>query len=289
VLSTNLNNIRAYYYLAKPGIVYGNVLSAVAGYLFIAKSNLDPTTFIAMVFGIAYVIGSACVLNNYFDRNIDAKMPRTSKRALVTGKISIRNALIYSAVLGVLGFGLLIAKTNWLTVIIGLIGYIDYIVVYGYAKRRTNYSTSLGSISGSAAIVAGYTTYTNKFDGAAIALFLIMVFWQMAHFHAIALYRLKDYKAAGVTTLPFRKGLKFTRTSIQLYIIAFTLATILLVVLRKIGYSYAVVMIIVGSVWFRIGLDHKLEPTIWAKRMFKFSLVVLLIFSALLCLNVVLP
>ena len=284
-----MNKARAYYYLTKPGIVYGNVLSAIAGYLFIAKANFDLLTFISMVFGIAYVIGSACVLNNYFDRNIDAKMFRTKYRALVTGKISTRNALIYSAVLGGLGFGLLIAKTNWLTVIVGLIGYIDYVIVYGYTKRRTNYSTSLGSISGSAAIVAGYTTFTNKLDATAVALFLIMVFWQMAHFHAIALYRIKDYKAAGIMTLPFRKGPKFTRISIQLYIIAFMLATIQLVVLRKIGYIYAAIMIVVGSVWFYISLDQQLDHTLWAKRMFKFSLIVLLCLSVLLCLNVFLP
>lgn len=257
--------------------------------MFIARSDFDLLTFSGMLIGICLVIGSACVVNNYLDRNLDAKMERTSKRALVVGKISKTNALIYAATLGIVGFASLIIFTNWLTVFIGFIGYIDYIVIYGLAKRYTNFGTGLGSISGSAALVAGYTTYTNHFGKAALILFFIMVFWQMAHFHSIALYRLKDYKAAGLPVLPVQKGEAYTRLLIRIYIICFLISALLLGAFSETSDSYLIVMTLISLYWIYKSLDNKLEHSLWAKQMFKLSLVVLLVFSALLCLNFVLP
>ena len=203
--------IKTYYLLTKPGIIYGNSINTAGGFLLAAKGVIDPLLFLAALIGTAFVIGSACVFNNYIDREIDEKMARTKKRALVTGDIPVKNALIFGTLLGILGFLILFSYTNLLTGVIGVIGVVMYVVVYGYFKRRTVHGTLIGSISGAIPPVAGYTAVTNLIDTGAILLFLILVFWQMPHFYAIAVYRIEDYKKAGIPVLSVVKGIPTTK------------------------------------------------------------------------------
>src|SRR5579871_4902777 len=161
---------KAYYYLIKPGIVYSNMLAAIAGFFLAARGNVSVSLLLALIFGLGLVIASACVFNNYFDREIDAKMDRTQNRALVQKIIHTQNALVYGFILGLLGFISLIFFTNLLTAFIGFIGFIFYVFLYTFGKRRTVYGTLIGSISGAVPPVAGYCAVTNHFDFAAFLL-----------------------------------------------------------------------------------------------------------------------
>jgi protoheme IX farnesyltransferase len=76
-----LSTIKNYYYMTKPGIVRGNVLTVIAGFLLASRGQIDLWTFVGVVLGTALVIASACVANNYIDRHIDKKMERTKKRS----------------------------------------------------------------------------------------------------------------------------------------------------------------------------------------------------------------
>src|SRR6185437_15910501 len=93
----------AYYRLAKPGIVYGNLLVGIAGFLYAASGHVNWMLFIYAMLGLSLVIASACVFNNYYDRDIDKKMLRTATRALASGDISNKNALWYATILGLIG------------------------------------------------------------------------------------------------------------------------------------------------------------------------------------------
>ena len=283
--------IKTYYLLTKPGIIYGNSINTAGGFLLAAKGVIDPLLFLAALIGTAFVIGSACVFNNYIDREIDEKMARTKKRALVTGDIPVKNALIFGTLLGILGFLILFSYTNLLTGVIGVIGVVMYVVVYGYFKRRTVHGTLIGSISGAIPPVAGYTAVTNLIDTGAILLFLILVFWQMPHFYAIAVYRLEDYKKAGIPVLSVVKGISTTKKQILFYTAGFILASLLLSFFGYTGYTYAIVIGILGLWWLKMAIDgFKTENDIqWARKVFKFSLIVTLVFSALISLEVVLP
>ena len=283
--------IKTYYLLTKPGIIYGNSINTAGGFLLAAKGVIDPLLFLAALIGTAFVIGSACVFNNYIDREIDEKMARTKKRALVTGDIPVKNALIFGTLLGILGFLILFSYTNLLTGVIGVIGVVMYVVVYGYFKRRTVHGTLIGSISGAIPPVAGYTAVTNSVDTGAILLFLILVFWQMPHFYAIAVYRLEDYKKAGIPVLSVVKGISTTKKQILFYTAGFILASLLLSFFGYTGYTYAIVIGILGLWWLIMVIDgFKTENDIqWARKVFKFSLIVTLVFSALISLEVVLP
>ncbi len=284
-----MKNLKAYYRLAKPGIVYGNVLSAAAGFFLATKFGVDYGLLLAVLVGITLVIASACVFNNYFDINIDSKMDRTKQRALVTGLISKRDALIYATNLGILGFLILGFFTNGLTVLVGIVGYVDYVILYGIAKRRSNYSTIIGSISGSASLVAGYVAVSNSFDSTAWVLFFTLVFWQMAHFHAIALRRIKDYRNAGINVLPVVKGEDSTKFVIKMYVVGFAMSSTLLFVLGAVGYIYLLTMLVLCWLWLsKIQMEY-VDNEEWARVVFKFSLYVLLVFCSLLIFNPILP
>ncbi len=218
-------------------------------------------------------------------------MARTKKRALVTGFISGRNALVYATILGIIGFALLIGLTNILTVIIGLTGFVFYVIIYGLGKRKSVHGTIIGTIPGAAPIVAGYCAVTGRFDGAAAILFFIMVFWQMPHFYGIALARLEDYTAAGIPLLPVKRGADVTKRQILLYILGFIISTTALSIFGYTGIIFAIIMGIMGLYWLIRGLrEYKLYPDeVWGRKMFLRSLVALLLLSLLLSLSVVLP
>ncbi|HET7320667.1 MAG TPA: heme o synthase [Candidatus Saccharimonadales bacterium] len=283
--------LRTYYYLAKPGIVYGNILSTCAGFLLAANGHIKLSLFTATISGTALVIASACVVNNYIDREIDEKMERTRKRAIVSGAVSPAGAFIYAGLLGVIGFTALAISTNWLTFAVGATGYFFYVVVYGTAKRTTIYGTIIGSISGSMPLVAGYTAVTDRLDGGALLLFLLMTVWQMPHFYAIAIYRLKDYQAAGLPVWPVKRGIRSTKRQIILFIALFTIISARLSLGGHTGKTYLAATVLLGLAWLykgALGIKTK-DDAKWARGMFGFSLVVLLGMCAALSLNAWLP
>lgn len=265
-----------YYQLAKPGIIYANVLTALAGYLFGSKWQVQAGTFIALLVGTSLVIGGAAVCNNIMDRNIDTVMKRTKKRALVTGEISLPTARLYAAALTLIGFGILTHWTNWIVVLIGLIGFVDYVWAYGWAKRHNPYSTLIGSISGSTSIVAGYSAATGRFDTGAWLLFAILTFWQMPHFYAIAMYRRADYKAAHLPVMPVIRSTSTAKLRVMIYTVAFIVASVLLTTTGYAGMSSGIILFVLGAAWLVKGLQTYTENdgVAWGKRMFLFSLVV---------------
>lgn len=283
--------IKAYYTLAKPGIIYGNAVTAVAGFFVASKGHFPFVIFLAMLVGISLVMASGCVFNNYMDREIDQKMARTKNRALVKGTISARNALIYATILGLLGALVLGLWTNPLTLLIAFIGFFVYVVLYGISKRRSPFGTIVGSIAGAVPPVVGYTAVSNHFDVAALILFLILVLWQMPHFYAIAIFRSDEYAAADLPVLPLKKGLPETKRQIILYTFAFLVATILLTVFQVTGFTYLALFLPLGIAWLYLGFQgFKADnDKVWARSMFRFSLIVLTALCVIMAIGVVLP
>jgi len=283
--------LKTYYRLNKPGIIYGNALTLTGGFLLASKGHIDLITYLAVLAGTVLVIASACVLNNYIDRDIDKLMARTEKRALAQGTISGRAALSFATVLGITGFVILMIWTNRLTVIIGAIALIDYVVLYGYAKRHSWHGTLVGTVAGSAPIVAGYVAVTNSFDVGALLLCLILATWQMAHFYAIAMYRTKDYKAAGIPVISVVKGMNITKLQIMCYIVASSLATASLTGFGYTGITFLLVMTALGTFWFWRGARTYATAAAdsWGRQMFGVSLIVLLGLSLMLSVGSQLP
>ncbi|CAL5245357.1 hypothetical protein PASLES2_20830 [Pseudomonas aeruginosa] len=146
----------------------------------------------------------------------------------MTGQISLKAALAHGLVLGVAGFGLLWWRTNPLTTALAGFGYFVYVGLYSlWFKRRSQYGTLVGSLSGAMPPVVGYCAVIGEFDAGNAALAagdLLPV--GMPHSYAIAIFRLKDYEAAGIPVLPVARGIAVTKIHIVLYILAFMAATL---------------------------------------------------------------
>ena len=274
--------MRDFYQLTKPGIIRGNLITCTAGFFLASQGRIDWWLFVAALAGLSLVIGSGCVFNNYIDRGIDAKMARTKTRALVQGRISNQSALIYGSVLLVLGLGTLGLGTNGLTALIALSGWFFYVVVYSIWKRRSVYSTIVGSVAGAVPPVVGYTAVSGQLDSAAVTLFAILVLWQMPHFYAIGIRRRKEYAAAGIPILPVKQSIQVAKINILLYILGFTAAASLLTAYDYATNFYLAIALVLGLWWLSAGIKgfSTKDDVGWAKRMFRISLVVITGLSA---------
>ena len=285
---------KKYYSLTKPGVLYGNVITGVAGFLLAAGhfKRFDLGLFVAAIGGMTLVIASACVLNNYLDRDIDRIMERTKSRAVASGAIGGRGAVLFSMVLGVLGVAVLALFVNWLVVAIGVIGFVDYVWLYGaLAKRRSPHGTLVGSVSGAMPILAGYVAVADRLDIAALLIFLALSFWQLPEFYSISIYRRKEYKAAGVPVISVVNGVDNTVKQIFVYTLLFATASLLLTPSDYTGLVYFVIMALFDAYWLRLaaqGLTTSNKEA-WARRMFHASLIVLIVFSVMLAVGPLLP
>jgi len=267
-----------YYLLTKPGILLGNLVPFAAGFLLASKGSFNPWLFIVTVIGLTLIMASSCVFNNYINRHVDKKMERTKKRALVTGLISARHAIIYAVILGLAGFVLLYTYTNVLTVAVAALGFFVYVVLYSILKGHTIYGTAIGSVSGAVPPIVGYCAVSNQLDAGAWVLFAMLVLWQMPHFFAIAVYHFDDYKKAELPLLPIVKGMMRTKIQMMLYIAAFLVASLLLTAFEYTGYVYLGVAMSVGLAWLGLcvkGFSSE-DDQLWGRRMFQMSLVVIM-------------
>jgi protoheme IX farnesyltransferase len=278
---------KAYYQLTKPGIIYGNALPAIAGFLLASQGHFDIRLFLSMLIGLSLVIASGCVFNNIYDADIDARMDRTKNRAIVTGTISKKNAIYFGTIL--IGFGCfaLVLLTNGAALFAAAVGFAVYVYLYTPLKRKTSWATLIGAVAGATPPVVGYVSVTNNYDAGALILFLILVFWQMPHFYAIAIRRLEDYKAANIPVLPLTKGVKFTKIAMLFYCAAFIIAAIHLTIYKYTGNVYAIIVLILGLSWLTIGISGftSADDKKWAKKMFLFSLILLTVLCVIISID----
>lgn len=275
--------IKSYLSLTKPGIIFGNMVTAVAGFALASQGQFHSGLLIETLLGLSLIIASACVINNYQDRAVDEKMMRTKNRPLVTGAVPVRSALCFAVLLAALGMATLLFYTSFLTLAIALFGYLVYIVPYKFWKYRSYYGTVVGSLAGGVPPAVGYCAVCNRLDLAAGLIFLAVVLWQMPHFFAIAMYRIEDYAAAGLPVLPLVKGAGVTKVQMLVYICAFLCVEILLTLFGYTGYAFLGVASALGIIWIWLSLQgfrKNSDDKLWARKMFFYSLISITCLSA---------
>lgn len=279
--------LKKYLSLTKPGIILGNAATTTAAFFLASRGRNDIRLLFFVLFGLSCIIASACLLNNYMDREIDKKMARTKNRAFAIGSVSVRSGMIFSAVLGISGSLVLIFFTNLISVFAALLGFIVYVLLYSRLKYRSTSATLVGSISGAVPPVVGYCAVSNRLDAGVIILFMMLVIWQMPHFFSSAILRREDYAAASIPILPVIKGIHFTKVSMLVYIAVFIVVSTMLTLLGYTGFSYLVIAVLIGLSWLVLclkGLKQN-DDHIWARNMFHLSLAVLLVLCVAISLD----
>lgn len=290
IASRNITALtKVYLLLTKPGIILGNIITMAGGFFLAARGQFDWFQLFLSMVALAMVIASAAICNNYIDRELDQKMERTKNRGFAQGSLSVAVALLLALFLVVIGTALLIRFTNLLTASIAITGFIVYVFVYSFVKPRTTFGTIIGSIAGAIPPVVGYCSISNQFDLAALLLFAMLVTWQIPHFFAIAIYRLEDYKAAGLPLLPLVKGMKRTKIEMAFYTFFFAIVSSSLWWYQYLNTSYLLLSLYVSSFWFVLSLKgfKAKDEKKWGRQMFLFSLVVILSLSLMIPFSVI--
>lgn len=273
--------------LFKPGIILGNLITFLGGFFLITKKNYSSNLLYSSILGIVLVIGSSCLFNNIFDCDIDIYMQRTKNRFLCfhNSKFLIFYLYIVSFFMLFLGFFILYKYVNYISAIISMIGFIVYIIIYTvYLKRRSVYSTIIGSISGSIPPIIGYVSANDKLDVFCLILFFIFSFWQIAHFYSISIFRMIDYKKAKIPVISILYGITYTKNEIIFNIFGLMFSNFLFFVLECVGlfYFYITNLSILFWLIFSIYGLSIYSIRIWSKIMFFLSILVIFLESSLM-------
>ena len=287
-----IEKIKNFLLVAKPGIIFGNLVTAVGGFLLASRGRIDITILLPTITGISLVVASGCVLNNCLDRDIDRKMARTCNRVLAQRLMSPGVAVFYAMFLGISGTALLWAAASMLSVVIVLTGFGIYVGVYSlFLKRNSVYATLIGSLAGATPPLAGYCAVNNRFDMGAVILLSIFSLWQIPHSYAISIFRYDDYAAAAIPVLPVKQEMPIVKRHIVGYILAFMVATLTLSFGGYAGYSYLAVAATLGLLWLYMALTgfKASNDRLWAKKLFTFSLITIFILSVMMSIDFTVP
>lgn len=281
--------LKKYLLITKPGIIFGNLIAVIGGFFLASQGHFDFAKLIAVMIGTSLVVASGCVFNNYVDRDIDSVMERTKNRVMVKGLMSPTIALTYGTVLGIAGALVLHFFTNDLALGFALMGFVVYVGLYTlYFKRKSEYGTIVGSLSGAAPPVIGYCAASGYFDLGAALLLLIFCLWQMPHSYAIAIFRFSDYKAADIPILPVKRGVAIAKRHIVGYIVAFGAAAISLYICDYAGIGFLIVTGLISVYWLVVAIKDysKANEVQWARRLFVVSILAITVLSLMMSFEV---
>ncbi len=280
--------LRQFYALTKPRVVQLIVFCALIGMVLAVPgipSWADLQRGLLACIGIWLVAGAAAAFNCLVEKGIDAKMKRTAWRPTARGELSDRQALIFSAVLCAAGSVLLWFTVNPLTMWLTFATFVGYAVVYTVIlKPLTPQNIVIGGASGAMPPVLGWAAMTDNVGPEALILFLIIFLWTPPHFWALALYRVEDYRKAGLPMLPVTHGNEFTRLQILLYTFVLFAGCLMPFAYGMSGWLYLAVAVAVslGFCGYAFALWRHYSDAL-ARRTFRFSLIHLsVLFAALL-------
>ncbi|RYG74047.1 protoheme IX farnesyltransferase [Lentibacillus lipolyticus] len=262
--------------LIKVGIVNSNLITTFAGFwLAVYFTNTAFTAnwdiFLLTMAGSALVIAGGCIMNNWYDADIDPVMSRTKTRPSVTGSIPRGRILMMGVATSAAGHVLLLFTTVEAAVI-AFLGWFTYVVLYTmWSKRRYTLNTAVGSFSGAVPPLIGWAAVDPGLHTTAFILFLIMFIWQTPHFLALAMKKTKEYKAAGVPMLPAVHGFEMTKRQIAVYIAClFPLPFFM----GELGTLFMVIATLLNIGWLAIGISgfFTRNDLKWANMIFVYSL-----------------
>ena len=278
------DSIRAYIELTKPYIVILLVFTCVTSMIVGANGLPSVDIIFFTIIGGILSSGGSSAINQYIDREMDAKMMRTARRPIPSGRIEPINALIFG--LSMVAWSVLVLGifVNWLAAGLAFLGSIYYVVLYTLIlKRNTVVNIVIGGGAGAIPVLVGWAAATGTLDPQAFILFAIVFYWTPPHSWALAIMVNKDYAAANVPMMPVARGEKVTRYqilfySIQLVVITLIPALMLLLpnapVMLEGIYLLSAILLGGGLIWLSVKLIRVADKAM-ARTVYKYSSVYL--------------
>lgn len=278
-------SLRAYWTLCKPRVVMLMLITSIVAMCLASPDGLPWHALFWGNLGIALAAAAAASINHVADQRIDAVMQRTQRRPLVKGVLQEWQALLFAAVLTVLGLSILYFQVNFLCAILTFASLIGYAVIYTmYLKRATPHNIVIGGLAGAAPPLLGWVAVTGHAGLGGWLLLLIIFLWTPPHFWALAIARRDEYAKAKIPMLPVTHGVEHTKTQIIVYTMLLVIASFLPFIFGQSGALYAIVVLFFSSYYLYdvCRLKRSDNPAL-PMRSFRFSIIYLfVIFMALL-------
>jgi protoheme IX farnesyltransferase len=253
--------------LTKPRVVLMVLVTTLVGYHVGLAGSADYVRMTHLVIGTLLAAGGTLTLNQYRERELDARMDRTRARPLPAGRLHALEALMFGVTLTLVGTTYLAVLVGPLVALVTMVTTILYLFAYTPLKSRTPLCTLVGAVPGALPPVAGWAAARADVSLGAWVLFGILFLWQLPHTLSIArLYR-EDYARAGVRVLPLmnRHGAS-TERQIVLTCLALLSVSLLPAVLGWTGPIYLVGALGLGLAFTAVGIVHAVARTARAAR-----------------------
>ncbi|HEX9621334.1 MAG TPA: heme o synthase [Polyangiaceae bacterium] len=277
----------ALFQLTKPGITRLVLVTMLAGAL-AAPGAVDFVRLATALLATAIVVGGANALNMYWERDTDALMARTRARPLPSGRITPELALWFGVGSSLFGLVLLSAFVNPLSAGLAALALVSYVLVYTPLKRVTPWSLYVGAVPGAIPPLIGWAASTGSLARPAWLLFLVLLFWQLPHFVAIAIFRREEYERARIPVLPLVRGLRGAKHALARYSGLLFFVSLLPVITGDASAVYAALAAAAGAFFLALSL-HGLKPQAdrrWARATFFASMPYLVLLFAALVVDV---
>jgi protoheme IX farnesyltransferase len=281
---TPTTKLKGYVALAKLRVVELLLITTVPT-MVLAEGGWPATSLVLITLvGGTLAAGGANAINMVIDRDIDALMPRTQGRPIVTGLITPRAALIFALTLEVLAFAVLWWGANFLSACLTMSATLFYVFVYTiWLKRTSRQNIVIGGAAGAVPVLVGWSAVQGNVSWSALVLFVLMFLWTPPHFWALAIRHADEYRAAGVPMLPSVVPLPQAIRQMVVYTALLVVSSLVLVPVAHLGWIYGVVAVVAGGAFLADTLGLARTPTAArAMRVFAFSIsYVTLLFGAM--------
>ena len=194
--------MRPYIELTKPRITWLILMSTGIGFWSGLRPGWGFLTLLHTLIGTGLLASGTAVLNQWYERDTDARMIRTKGRPLPTGRVSAGRAFAFGAALSLAGFLELWLGVNLLAASLGALTLTSYLFLYTPLKRVSPICTTVGAFPGAMPPLIGYAAAAGMLDARAWILYAILFLWQFPHFLSIAWIYREDYARGGLAMLP---------------------------------------------------------------------------------------
>jgi heme o synthase len=243
-----LAHARDYVALTKPRIIVLLLITTLAAMLVADPGGPPLATVLWTMLGGYLAAGGAGAINHYLDREVDARMARTRRRPLVSGRIEPWHGLAFGIALGIAAVAQLSLTVNGLAAALAAAGLLGYVFVYTlWLKPRTPQNIVLGGAAGAVPPLVGWAAATGGLSLDALWLFAIVFLWTPPHFWALSLLIKDDYARTGVPMLPVVRGEQATRRQILAYSLLLVALTALPAASGLFGVPYLVAALALGA------------------------------------------